>query len=258
MRAADGTHPGSPAHAVVVAGLALLAAAVTTIVAAPAGWLAARLVAESPVRLMHAAGTVWTGSAALGVRDGDTLRLLPGRLAWHVDPAALATGRIALSLAHPAMDNAVRVTLGRGATEVAAGDARFPAAALVAFGAPFNTVRPGGQVRIAWSALRIAADRIEGRLDARWDDATSALSPVAPLGNFRLSFTGRGGTTDLALGTLRGPLQLAGRGSIDARRVRFTGSADAQPDVRPQLGALLTVLGKRNGDTAVLDWEIKR
>lgn len=87
-------------------------------------------------------------------------------------------------------------------------------------------------------------------------EARSGLSPVAPLGTYRLSVDGGSANADVELVTLSGPLQLAGRGTVDRQRVRFTGSADAAPEFRPGLGALLGVLGRRAGDKAVFDWEI--
>ena len=154
------------------------------------------------------------------------------------------------------MDNPVAMSWAPSGVSVTAGRARLPAAVLVAFGAPFNTIRPGGDLDVSWSALHLAAREVTGHTDLAWTDARSVLSPVVPLGSFRLTLDGRGGRTEILLATLRGPLQLTGRGSADVRKVKFTGTADAAPEFRPGLGALLSVLGRRAGDKAVLDWEV--
>jgi general secretion pathway protein N len=226
------------------------------LVAAPARWIGGWIAERGAWRLVHAEGTVWRGSASVGIEDRDVIRLLPGRVAWRIMPREWLAGRIALSLEHPAMDNPVTVSQARSGLSVTAGRARLPAAVLVALGAPFNTVRPGGDLDVSWSALHLAGRDVEGHIDVTWSDARSALTPVAPLGSFRLTLDGRGGSTVVSLATLRGPLQLAGRGSAEGRRVRFTGTADAAPEFRPGLGALLGVLGRRAGDMAVLDWEV--
>lgn len=229
---------------------------VVVVVAAPAAWVGGWIADRGAWRLVHAEGTLCRGSASVGIEDHGVIRLLPGRLAWRCMPGGWLAGRIALSLEHPAMDNPVAVSWAPSGLSVTAGRARWPAAVLVAFGAPFNTVRPGGDLDVSWTALRMAGRALAGHVEVAWTDARSALSPVAPLGSFRLALDGRGGTTELSLSTRRGPLQLTGRGSADARRVKFTGSADAAPEFRPGLGALLSVLGRRAGDEAVLDWEV--
>lgn len=229
---------------------------IVIVVAAPAAWVAGWLADRGSWRLVHAEGSLWRGSASVGIEDRGVVRLLPGRVAWRGMPGESLAGRIALSLEHPAMDNPVTVSWAPSGLSVTAGRARFPAAVLAAFGAPFNTVRPGGDLDVSWSALRVAGHELAGHIDVAWTDARSALSPVAPLGSFRLTLDGKGGGTEVLLTTLRGPLQLTGRGSADVRKVKFTGTADAAPEFRPGLGALLSVLGRRAGDKAVLDWEV--
>lgn len=240
----------------VVVILVVMTVLVVVVVSAPAAWVGGWLADRGSWRLMHADGTVWRGSASIGIEGRDMVRLLPGRVAWRWMPGESLGGRIALSLEHPAMDNPVTVSWAPSGVSVTAGRARMSAAVLASFGAPFNTVRPGGDLDVSWSALRAAGREAGEHIEVAWTDARSALSPVAPLGSFRLTLDGRGGRTEILLATLRGPLQLIGRGSADVRTVKFTGTADAAPEFRPALGALLSVLGRRAGDKAVLDWEV--
>jgi hypothetical protein len=39
--------------------------------------------------------------------------------------------------------------------------------------------------------------------------------------------------------------------------LRFTGTAEAQPQMRASLLGLIGLLGRRVGDRAVLDWELR-
>jgi general secretion pathway protein N len=247
------TFLAAPTFLLVLVVLVVLA---VLVVAAPARWIGGWIAERSAWRLVHAEGTVWRGSASVGIEERDVIRLLPGRVAWRVMPREWLAGRIALSLEHPAMDNPVTLSQARSGLSMTAGRARFPAAVLVAFGAPFNTVRPGGDLEVSWSVLHVAGRDVEGHIDVTWRDARSALTPVAPFGSFRLTLDGKGGSTAVSLATLRGPLQLTGRGSADVRKMKFTGTADAAPEFRPGLGALLSALGRRAGDQAVLDWEV--
>jgi general secretion pathway protein N len=98
---------------------------------------------------------------------------------------------------------------------------------------------------------------MEGDLSAEWQFASSALSPVSPFGHYRLSATGGFPGTRLLLTTVAGPLELTGNGTIDDRgSLSFSGRARASPGVdastRAQLAGLITLLGRRDGDSAIL------
>lgn len=238
--------------------LVALVVLVVVVIHVPAAWVADRLVRADFIRLVHPAGTLWRGSAFVAVSDGERAMVLPGRLAWQLDATPLLEGRVALSLEHPGVDNPVRVTVGVNDIRVEAGAARWPAALLTALGTPFNTLRPGGDMRITWSTLQIRGNSVDGRAEIIWADVSSALTPVAPLGRYHLAITARGPMGEAQLRTLEGPLLLEGRGTMNERTIRFSGAASAAPDRRETLGALLGVLGKRMGDKVLLDWELRR
>lgn len=240
-----------------VALVAVVVAAVV-VVAAPAAWLADWLAARSGWRLVHPIGTVWSGSALVGIDDGAVTRLLPGRLAWRVDAIRPLAGEIALSLTHPAVDNPVVIVATARGARIAAGAARAPAALLAAAGTPFNTLQPGGRLAVTWTEWRVAAGALDGQAELDWDDAQSALAPVVPLGSYRVRIESRGPRADARLTTTRGPLLLQGEGTLDGRRFRFRGTADAAADWRDRLDGLLGTLGRRAGDKVQLDWEWAR
>lgn len=227
---------------------ALLAVALTVIALAPAAWLGDWLEANTRVRLLDARGTVWNGSALLGVSDGRQTMLLPGRLSWLLRPA-----NFSVELSHPAFAAPVTVSPRVGAVTVKAGQAELPAATLTALGAPFNTLRPGGVLAVTWTDAEVARGLSKGSLQIEWRDAQSALSTVVPLGSYRVRLTGETGRLDLE--TLRGPLLLQGSGTVKGTRVSFKGLASAEPGMRPALAGLLGVLGPRSGDNAVLALE---
>lgn len=227
---------------------ALMAAALTVVALAPAAWIGDWLQANSRVRLLDARGTVWNGSALVGVSDGRQTMLLPGRLSWALELASLS-----VELAHPALSAPVRLSPRLGSVAVKAGRAEVPAATLSALGAPFNTVRPGGQLVATWTDAIVRKEGFSGSMEIEWRDAQSALSTVVPLGTYRLRLTGETGRLELE--TLRGPLLLQGSGTIRGTRVSFKGLASAEPDMRAALAGLLGVLGPRMGDNAVLALE---
>jgi general secretion pathway protein N len=138
---------------------------------------------------------------------------------------------------------------------VKAGQSELPAALLVALGTPFNTIRPGGALGVRWTDMEIRDGALAGGLQIEWREAQSALSPVAPLGSYRLQIAGAGDTARVQLDTLRGPLRLQGSGTVKGGRISFKGVASADPQMRPALIGLISVLGRRVGDEAILSLE---
>lgn len=231
-----------------LAALAVIAA--TVIARAPAAWLADLVHAHSRLRLVDPQGTLWRGSAQLAVSDGRRALLVSGRLTWRASPSGFLGAKV--EIRHPAALAPVRLSLEPGKLELEAGRAQAPAAVLSALGAPFNTVRPGGTLHVQWSGLRLERAAAHGDVRLEWRDAQSALSPIAPLGDFLVVVKLRGQAGDVALHTLRGPLHLEGRGSLNQGRLDFAGQAFAEEPMRAALLGLIGVLGKRSGDRAQL------
>lgn len=252
-----------------VYGLAALVGALAIVVVlAPAHWAAGLIerASQGHVRLADPQGTLWSGSGVVLLaagRDSDApATSLPERLGWQVKPTGLLTGTLDLVLTHPSALNqplSVRAPLTGGPVRLGAATVRLPASLLVGLGAPFNTVRPGGQLQLTWDGLSIAPGRVEGRLDAEWRDASSSLAPVRPLGHYRLQFEGLAPGARVQLRTLTGPLELVADGTIGASgRLRMTGRARAMPGtdaiVRSQLSTLISLLGRPDGDGAQLSF----
>ena len=230
--------------------LAVLTVVAVVAIRAPAAWLGDALAARTKLRLIDARGTVWQGSALIGVSNGRETTLLPGRLEWTV--TGLRAGRAWARLTHAWLAQPLALGLGAGALSLEKGAARLPAAALAAAGAPFNTLRPGGVLELRWTDAELAGGALDGELQVDWRDAQSALSPIVPLGSYRLRVAGRAGPPSLELQTLAGPLEMRGSGKIEGSHIRFRGVAAAERDMQPALNGLLGLLGMRSGDKVLL------
>lgn len=247
---------------------ALVALLLVAVIIAPAQWLAAQVRAASGgrVELAEATGTVWNGSAVLVLASapepGAARASLPERVSWQISPWSLLAGQLALTLSHPSaltQPLMVRAPLFGGETTLSAASLRLPASLLVGLGAPWNTVRPGGILVVNWGRLSIAERRLRGDLSAEWQYASSALTPVSPMGHYRLQTNGVWPGTQLELLTISGPLELKGSGTIpEGGRLRFTGRAQAiagtDPGVKAQLTGLISLLGRRDGEGALLNF----
>jgi general secretion pathway protein N len=247
------------------------------VAAAPARWLAAALQSASGerVQLADARGSVWRGDAVLVLTAGAgsrEARALPGRIEWTLAPAGWG---LRLGLRHDCCLNGewglrLRPGLGSLHASLDAGSAQagqpprdwlgaWPAALLVGLGTPWNTLQPGGALRLVahdlsfdWVRGRFA---LQGRVDLELLDFSSRLSTLPRLGSYRLSIHGdaaQPGTAQVGLATLDGALQLSGSGSWSASGLRLRGEATATEADQGALNNLLNIIGRRNGARSLL------
>ena len=243
--------------------LALLAVLLGTLPFVPAAYLAHWVEEKSGGRVLLAEvqGTVWSGSARPVFVTGGNIGSkhytpMPGPLAWQFDEFGVAPLRVGLRVSGDAMiGQPFRLVLAWGQLRVEPGNIRLPADLIEAAGAPFNTLRPGGDLRMSWDTLSAhfgAAQGLDGTLTLDWSDARSALSPVAPLGSYRLTAHGAGAQIGFELATIKGPLLLSGNGQWTPQHLQFRGEAQAEPAVRTELGPLIGLLGRPSANGAEL------
>ncbi len=229
---------------------------------APALWVqqAAYAATNGRVVLGDSRGTVWHGSAQLGLGGGagssDGARL-PGRVQWD-----LALGLDGLHLALQAdccTALAHRLTLTPGLRgwrlQLLAGESTWPSAVLAGLGTPWNTVQLQGPLRLQTPGLTLVStvDRVnvEGTLSLEMPGLSSRLSTLRPLGSYRLLLQG-GEQPSLDLRTVEGSLQLQGTGRWTASHLRFVGEARADAAHEAELSNLLNIMGRRDGARSVI------
>jgi general secretion pathway protein N len=247
---------------------ALLAVLLTVMATLPASWLVPLVEQQTGgrVSLGDPQGSVWQGSAFIGAASsaGEPLApLLPGRFAWRLSPLVLA-GRLDAELSNErALERPLTLRGSWRNWEVSTGAITLPAERLAALGAPLNTVKPSGRLRLSWPALSLErtsdAVRLYGSMQLDMTEIASALSPVKPLGAYRMVLLWRGDAAHLTLGTRAGPLMLEGAGDIVRGRLQFSGQAWAQEGKEQNLAILLNLLGQRRqlGSRSVTALEFK-
>ncbi len=247
---------------------ALLVVLATALASLPAAWLTPFVERQTGGRLSlgDPQGSVWNGSAfigAAGAGDEPLAPLLPGRFDWTLSPLALV-GIVDARVQNPrALAGPVAVNGSWSRWNIDRGSLMLPAERLAALGAPLNTVQPSGLMTLSWQRLQVErTDRgpqIEGRMQLDLTQVASALSPVKPLGAYRMQFDWRGNTAALDLKSLSGPLLMEGRGQIVDGRLQFSGQAWAQQGEEQRLAILLNLLGQRRqvGNRNVIALEFK-
>lgn len=247
--------------------IALMVVLLTVAVLAPAQWLASGLQSSTHGRVLLAevTGTLWKGQATLvlssSAEPGATRTSLPERLSWRLSPWALFVGTVDVTFSHPsALVQPLNVRAGMGgALNAGPTTVRLPAILLTGLGAPWNTVRPGGVISVSWDRLDISPGKFQGSVVAEWQFASSSLTPVSPFGHYRLQTNGVFPGTQLNLATISGPLELTGSGTIvEGGRLRFQGRAQplagTDDAVKSQLTGLISLLGRRDGEAAILNF----
>lgn len=256
----------------------VLGALLALVAFAPAAWLANAVAGATNGRLLlaEAEGSIWRGSALAVLTGGpgsQDATVLPSRLDWSLSPSF---GGLKLKLAQgcciePGLELEWRPGWNRSTVLVkpgapGGGVGHWPAAWLEGLGAPWNTLRPGGQLRLATQGLSLESSggrwQVKGRADLDWMQASSRLSTLDALGSYRIGLSGgmpAPGVTDappaapaLTLRTLEGALQLNGNGQWGERGLKFTGDARAAPGFEPALNNLLNIIGRRNGASSVI------
>ena len=233
---------------------ATFAIVLTVLAFLPAAWMSVLLERQTGGRfsLGDAQGTLWQGSAFLGGApgaDAAVTPLLPGRFAWRLSPLVVL-GTVDAELSNPAaLSRPVKVTGGWTAWTISAASISLPAERLTALGAPLNTLQPSGRMMLDWQQLQIVRQgqqvAMTGTMRLTLDDIASRLSPIKPLGAYRMTLEWRGQQAQLQLGSLHGPLLLSGAGRLDRGRMQFSGKAEAEPGQEQRLANLLNLLGQR-------------
>lgn len=214
------------------AGAVLLVAALA--VEAPATLLDRRAadLTEGHVRIAAASGSLWRGSGELTlVRDGTRVPV-----AWRLDPASMLRGELAGSVV---VDDArAPATFVIGSQDFSVHDVSIslPAAAVLR-NAGISAVAPtiGGTLLLEASDLARHDDRLEGRADLRWRDASlpglQAGTRIA-LGELRIAAAGSGTEIPATLSNSGGEVDVSGSLVLSMRALP---KVDARIRPRPGL-----------------------
>jgi general secretion pathway protein N len=244
--------------------LCALVVASVSIVNAPAAWLAplVKHYSQGTVSFSQSWGTVWRGSAVLALHRSEKEVLhVPQPLAWTLDINQLLHLKSQLDLSSAALQAPVALQFDANTLRIAAGQYQLPANSLSTLGAPFNTLKPSGNISLNWQAFTLnaaspAVPAVPFSLNVK--DLRMGLTGNEILGDYQILATPTAGNRwTIALST-RNPAQAAlllqgsGQASINsAPQFELVSQATATP-TPPRVQTLLNFLGRRQGDTHVL------
>lgn len=200
----------------------------------------------SEFQISQTRGTVWRGS-------GNVPGM--GMAHWQVHVWALLLGRVHVTL----MQDALHVTpvhagsvspptdiwLSPSSVHVEHMALMLPIELLSRRIASLKKMHLGGQFSISADQL-ILGSAITGRMVVYWLNATTALSPIGPVGTYKLLLMGQGDHVQLQLTTLNGPLVMSGNGRWSRHSgLQFSGIGQSAQE---QLAALLNLIGQPIGN----------
>ena len=243
-------------------GGGLLGALLALLVFAPAQWFLIPLQHATAQRIQFSGtqGTVWNGSTQITLQGGagstDASRL-PGTVQWQLRPQW--TGLALQIQVNCCMTRPVNLQLqpqwGGAVLRLADHSSQWPANWFVGLGTPWNTIRAQGDLQLETRAFEIRW--VSGRtvlagtvqLDALNID--SRLTTLQPMGSYRLHLQG-GDVPTLEVTTLRGDLQITGKGQWSQGKLRFQGEARSSPEREDALSNLLNIVGRRDGARSII------
>ncbi|MFZ6861244.1 type II secretion system protein N [Undibacterium sp. Ji67W] len=248
--------------------IALLSVIFTVFFFLPASWMGVLIERQTLGRLSlcDAQGSFWNGSGFVGVAAGvndPVTPLFPGRFNWKISPLILLT-QLDLELQNPeALSVPVKIAGNFSEWHVSPSVLVLPTERLEGLGAPLNTIGPSGKLHLSWNNLQFMRDgsilNAQGQLQLNLSEMASRLSPVRPLGSYKMVFDLQGVDADVSLVTETGPMMLSGSGLVKAGHFQFSGKAWAQEGQETKLANLLNLLGQRrkDGDKDVIALEFK-
>lgn len=246
---------------------ALLCAAVVAsvlLVNAPAAWLAplVKHYTQGTVSFAQSWGTVWQGSALLNIhRSNKEVMHVPQPLAWTLDLSQGLNLTILLTLNSAALTSPVRLHLDNSTLRIDGGQYQLPADSLNTLGAPFNTLKPSGNIALNWQAFNLNASNVVAPaviVHLNVQDLRMSLTGHDVLGDYQISATPISGSLwAIALSTSnpsQAALLLNGSGQVGLNRtIRFELESTARvAPAPPRVQTLLNFLGRRQANRYVM------
>lgn len=219
------------------------------------------------VMLHQPAGTIWQGSAAIAFSEPNAASggcreplSVTERFYW-VSSCKLGSLSCVTELQFAALDHTQLIRWSFSKTQIMANEIKLPANILEGLGNPWSTLRPRGELGARWTEINLVNFAYSGAGNTSASGViriiisklSSPISPVKPLGGYEIAANIAQDEVSWTLSTTNGPLLLKGHGEFSNagsnKGMHFSGEASASPEAQESLIGLLSLLGKKEGDT---------
>lgn len=229
----------------------------------PATWGAAFFSGKPNCQLVihQAQGSIWNGSAAIGtsILDADSgvcrePHVISPRIHW-VNSCSFTAMNCTVRLTSSAFLNSLELIINSNSLSVGAGEITLPMHSIEMMHSPWSTIQARGTITMKWSGLFFSGAQLTqsvGLVKISLDDISSTLSLVKPLGSYDVDWDMASPSKNWTLRTKNGPLLVNGSGNLTAAGVTFSGFASASTGSHDALAGLMSILGRRQGDSYAL------
>jgi len=209
------------------------------------------------VNLESPQGTIWSGntSISLGNHLNGTCSdsaFMTERISWSTSCNLLKIS-CEINLSSAMLSKPGRILISPSEYSISSNELTLPAKILQDLGVPWNTIKPEGQLTLLWGDLTLSNKNYNGSVSLIFSDASSQLSSVRPLGDYRVNINSLN-TRSFEVNTLKGALDIRGKGSMTGHGIEFTGEAIAKPEYKDALTGLLSVIGKTSSGVTKLQF----
>lgn len=229
-------------YALLIVALYLVMLATT----APATLLTRMLPPQPGVQLGYLSGSLWQGTVDKVSFPSALGQIQVRNISWAVQWSYLLRGELAFKLeSADAVGDLIAARSWR-TLRIARADLALPAAELAQILPALMPWAPEGEVQFQTRGFTLQRD---SEATLTWRNAALNLSPLQPLGDYRLRIRKAAEKTELQLETLQGDLKLAGLGYHSTQTgLQFQGTAQTEAAHAADLKKLLETLGQNRGD----------
>lgn len=196
-------------------------------------------ISSGQLMLARTQGSLWQGSGILLLKNTSDIRSL-GPYRWHLQP-----WRAAMQLqagTYEPMTLRYRPLLARLDIDNLRMD--LPVALLEVAVPQIHPYRLQGDLQARAGHLELDMHGLLGEITVDWLHAASGLSPIAPLGDYRIILQGDGQKMEARLSTQNGKLRLQAHGHLDpSLGMQISGTAQAAAGAKEELNELLHYIG---------------
>lgn len=173
-----------------------------------------------------------------------------GDVSWRINPFWLVTGRLPVSIRGSDPEHRLQAGVELRLDKIILHDVDvvLPAELAPSIYPPALFLHLGGELRLVTPVFEVQRGAVTGQAELQWQSATTGLSKVKPLGDYRLYVNGEGARATFKLDTPRGALLLVGDGQWDLGNGRLDFNGLARPlSHAAELELLLQLFGHDQG-----------
>lgn len=197
------------------------------------------------LRLTDTSGTLWRGQGTLEAKRGSITVGHIANIRWDWRPTEILEGKLSYVLWLDSEDLPSKLELNFQGFRLLNLSAQLPIQLVEIFYPQATALKLGGYLKLQIPELAVGVNGLTVLGQIEWMDASSSLTKVAPLGNYKALIKSDRDLTTFDIQTLSGPLTLSGGGAINlTSNSELTIKARVRDEFSFQLSPVLRLIAK--------------